>query len=1044
MSDFIRRVSTSCKERLLAEKWLIAPSLRVGHQWLEAVVRAGQSAVNVRINTMKGLALDLAAPEMAAKGAGLIAAEGASILVDSIAGRLLRGGSGYLSELQPSAALSQTLLSAIESIRLAGMDAKMLRPGAFEVAAKAKDVGRLLQEYLAGLDALRFVDYAAVLQMAKARLRKDRSALADDVLILLPEDLELTALEGELLESLPRQKVVVVGVDQPLTTPGDGKKSLSDALLLRWLPSPSDAPSPKTDGTAEIFRAIGEANEVREVFRRCLEAGRSLDEVEVLHTDTQTYVPLFYELAWRLQPEQENGERELPLTFAEGIPVRYSRPGRALMAWLAWAADDFPQATMVRMVQDGLFNIPGHDRDQFSFSSLAVVLRSVGIGLGRDRYLSRLAEQIAGCEHQLATPGETADEDGEIDLDRQAAAKRRLEGLRLLDGLLRGVLAITPPPGATPTETLAAAGQFLGQFTRAVNEFDNYALQALADAVRGMQVWLEQVGGELSHDFRDWLAGLVDQVRVAGSGPRPGCLHVAHVLAGGHTGRPVTFVVGLDDSRFPGAGLQDPLLLDHERQALSAKLPTAAGRLKEKLDKFALLLARLRGRIVMSYCCHDLAEDRETFPSPVVLSAFRILSGKRDGDQTGLLRWLPPPVSFAPQFPERCLDEADWWLWRLCGPEAIGDLSGLVAERFPHLDRGQRAASQRAGEKFSIFDGMVAEAGADFDPTKPDGPVLSASSLETIGRCPLAWFFHYVLRIEPPEELVVDATRWLDPLAFGLLLHEVFRQFMADLRRKDLLPKVSRDDGKLAKILDQQIAAYRELFPPPSESVFRAQRRLLYEAAQIFLAGEEEFCKQSCPQYLEASLGMTADGESSPLDDPEPIRVSLPGGGEFRARGRIDRVDRIGDESSCRFTIWDYKTGRVADKYKHRDAFALGRLVQHALYLAMAQSVLKRKVNRKAVVTQTGYYFPTARGQGERIVRTCEELADAGVVMERLCQIVANGAFLATNDPKEDCGYCDYQRVCHDIEATAAASQLKLANGRNQALKPIRELRGDG
>ena len=155
---------------------------------------------------------------------------------------------------------------------------------------------------------------------------------------------------------------------------------------------------------------------------------------------------------------------------------------------------------------------------------------------------------------------------------------------------------------------------------------------------------------------------------------------------------PVTFIVGLDDSRFPGAGLQDPLLLDHERQALSPKLPTAAGRLKEKLDKFARLLARLRGRIVLSYCCHDLADDREMFPSPVILAAFRILSGKHDGDQTDLLRWLPPPASFAPQSPERCLDEADWWLWRLCGPEAIGDISGLVAERFPHLGRGQRAA----------------------------------------------------------------------------------------------------------------------------------------------------------------------------------------------------------------------------------------------------------------------------------------------------------------------------------------------------------------
>jgi ATP-dependent helicase/nuclease subunit B len=1040
----------------LVGKLLIASSLRVGHQWLEAMVRDGQPAVNVRINTVKGLALDLAAPEMAAKGASLIPAEGSAILVDSIASRLLRGESGYLSGLQPSASLSQTVLSAIEAVRLAGMEAKMLRPGAFEVAAKAKDVGRLLQKYLGQLDALGLVDYAAVLRMARHRLKADPSALGDEVLILVPEDLELTALERELLESLPKEKLLVIGVDQPLTVREDASRPhprplsqgergvVTDAMLLRWLPSPGESPEPKNDGTANIFRAIGEVNEIREVFRRCLEAGRPLDEVEVLHTDTETFVPLFYELGWRLQPESEDTDRGLPITFAEGIPVRYSRPGRALMAWLAWAADDFPQATMVRMVQDGLLNIPEHDREQVSFSSLAVVLRSVGIGLERGRYSSRLAEEIGGCEHKLASPGESTDDDGRIDTDKQAAVKRRLESLRLLDGLLRGVLAITPPPGAAPTEILAAAGQFLGQFARAVNEFDNYALQALADEIQGMQDWLDQFGGDLSHDFREWLAGLVDQVRVGGSGPRPGCLHVAHALAGGHSGRPVTFIVGLDDSRFPGAGLQDPLLLDHERQALSFKLPTAAGRLKEKLDKFARLLARLRGRIVLSYCCHDLADDREMFPSPVILAAFRILSGKHDGDQTDLLRWLPPPASFAPQSPERSLDEADWWLWRLCGPETIGDISGLIAERFPHLGRGQRATTQRAGEKFSDFDGMVAEAGADHDPTKPDGPILSASSLETIGRCPLAWFFHYVLRVEPPEELVVDPTRWLDPLAFGLLLHEVFRQFMADLRKKNLLPKVSRDEGKLTKILDQQIAVYRELCPPPNESVFRAQRRQLYEAARIFLAGEEAFCPQSRPEYLEASLGMATEDEASPLDDPEPILVSLPGGQKFRTRGRIDRVDRIGDDSSWDFSIWDYKTGRIYKKYRDADPFAQGRLVQHALYLAMAESVLKRKVNRKAVVKQAGYYFPTGRGQGERIVRTREQLAGAGEVMGHLCQIVANGAFLATNDPEEDCGYCDYRLVCHDLEATATASQLKLDNGRNQALKPIRELRGDG
>ena len=61
MSRFTQSLAKTCQENLLTEKWLIAPSLRVGHQWLEAIVRGGQPAVNVRVNTIKGLALDLAA-----------------------------------------------------------------------------------------------------------------------------------------------------------------------------------------------------------------------------------------------------------------------------------------------------------------------------------------------------------------------------------------------------------------------------------------------------------------------------------------------------------------------------------------------------------------------------------------------------------------------------------------------------------------------------------------------------------------------------------------------------------------------------------------------------------------------------------------------------------------------------------------------------------------------------------------------------------------------------------------------------------------------
>ena len=61
-----------CRDRLLDEKWLLAPSRRIGHQWLDVVARAGQPAVNVRIKTIRSLALELAAPEITAKAVRLV------------------------------------------------------------------------------------------------------------------------------------------------------------------------------------------------------------------------------------------------------------------------------------------------------------------------------------------------------------------------------------------------------------------------------------------------------------------------------------------------------------------------------------------------------------------------------------------------------------------------------------------------------------------------------------------------------------------------------------------------------------------------------------------------------------------------------------------------------------------------------------------------------------------------------------------------------------------------------------------------------------
>ena len=320
------------------------------------------------------------------------------------------------------------------------------------------------------------------------------------------------------MQALPADALITLHADQPGEPPDDVPELASDASLLRWLPSPAAAPVPLKDGTAEIFRAVGEANEVREVLRTCLSRGYKFDEVEILHTDAETYIPLIYELLIRPEAELTRDDQGLPVTFAEGIPTRYSKPGRALTAWMAWLREGCMQATVARMIQDGLLEIPGMDREEFSFSGMATLFREVGIGLGRDRYIPKLVEKIT--EVQLAIDS-TALVHGGRGRDRHTHAEaHRLKGLKVLLRVVKRLLEISPTADSAPEQLLAAAKKFLEELARSDTELDNYALKALLDDINDMAFWTDQDAEPMGLDLWEWLSSLPGTVRVGGSGPR--------------------------------------------------------------------------------------------------------------------------------------------------------------------------------------------------------------------------------------------------------------------------------------------------------------------------------------------------------------------------------------------------------------------------------------------------------------------------------------------------------------------------------------------
>jgi len=1036
MNRLAETLTQVCREHLLAEKWLIAPSLRVGYQWLDVVAFAGQPVVNARVNTLKGLVLDLAAPVLAERKLTLASVRCGAVIVDKIISRLQQDGHPFFARLIPGTGIGQAFHASIDSIRLAGLGSD-LAARHFEDPERGQTLQTVLDDYVQQLHAGGLIDYPELIQIAIARLKTATDVLPGGALLLVPQDAAFGNLEERLLAAIPAERVHRLAVDEP---DSHGSAAETDTDLLRWLLQPSAAPPPTSRKTVQIIQAVGEVNEVRHIFRHCLAGEIQLDDVEVLHTDVNTYVPLVYETTMSVVGDGDDSG-ELPLTFAEGIPTSYSRPGRAILMWIEWIANDYPQALLWKMLRDGLLEV-NTDEKNMGFGRLSSLFRQVPIRFGRARYLEKLGQHLEHLEGHRQAQTVQLDDDGGERGNTAEYLERRLQGLKTIADLCSRLLDASPISRAGPIEILEKAKQFLGKLARKVTQLDQYAFHRLSAEIEDMLKWLRLGEGTTTFDAWEWLANLPNETRVLGSGPRPGCLHVAPALSGGHSGRPHTFIIGLDDNRFPGAGFQDPLLLDSERRKLSSRLSTAAEQLEEKLRDFARLLARLRGQVTLSFCSHEVTEAREVFPSPVVLAAFRLISGQREGDLSDMYRWLDeqsPANSFAPPEEKHCLNAAEWWLWRLCGPAVVDDARTLVFHHFPHLERGLRAEEQRGSSKFTEYDGRVPLAGPELDPTMAP---TSANRLQKIGSCPLAYFFEYGLGLQLPEDVEVDASRWLDNLAFGSLLHELFEKLVRGLIERSQLPEYQRDLPIVRSLLQEKIEVYKRLYPSPGQSVFQRQCEQLDQIVATFLREEELYCQQrNCrPAYPEASLGMAAGEHGTPLDTVQPVPLELSAGRVVQLRGRVDRIDEVGAGAVRTFGIWDYKTGSTW-KYAAGDPFRQGRVLQPYLYVTMVAHRLREMISADSEVAFFGFFFPGTKAAGDRMDWTPGRLARGKQILEWLCQAVRNGAFLATNDHERDCGYCDFQSICGDVATVAARSRRKLENPGEEILQPMRELR---
>ena len=825
---------------------------------------------------------------------------------------------------------------------------------------------KLIEYFEAELERKEYFDECRALQVAIKKLKGNNENLS----IARTKNLRTNKLQEEFLNSLGSVQLV----------------------------SGDETDSKISSENVSFFKGYGIYNEVRYCLNESCEKDMRYGDTAIICAHP-SYIPYI---------EAVLGAGDIPYTLSEGKSALHFKRIQMIDEALSFVEEGYRYEVLRPMFLDDALMMEGK-----TASFLASIKDN--ICLSREQSLAAIDSRIADYEEV---------KEGE---DHYKSAQNKLAFLQLLKELI----SVFPESGVQvrPSELFNGVDgvikNHLNRNTKRENKFARSAIDTIYEKIKYQ--------GKMA------LCDAIKIIRTAisecsiGEPSKGDAVEIVTMGKVFRTDRKNLFFIGLSASSFIQDITQSPVLSDEELLRLvgdKAVLASKKGELFNEMFMDTLAGLGADRRIYFGTTTYNATTLYEESPAPIYYELMKEYSPDTTIENLPILEYEDIYSFLAQSDDDKDIPDVASAPEETCDTDDYEDeYDYLEDEDFDENDPDYDESEEDYYEdnyNDPEQDSVNAEVAAG-EKTEPEKTAeFSPSAFQTLVRCPRAYYYKYIRRINEEDYTELSPDKWLTPSAKGNYFHYTLEEYCNEVLKDNDSVKNNYDKDAFDKAFANAEKKVIAECPYLSDAVRKKESEEVKSACVTYLKNlHKQLSTEQSSDKKWVVFGCEVSIEDMPHDDVIlPAYFSFEDEGDYikiKLKGKIDRLDHYFDKSGTEhFRIIDYKTGNIENFQKKLEN---EMQLQHVFY-AKGVKCSSSENGKTTIVDDVQYVFPfdnkTLPETGTSLtLELSEEVKDRFVsafANKRYQREYADN-YLNYEDQESVCKYCSYGEngVCPEM-----------------------------